>query len=198
MRSFTGFVCCFNCHSTVTDWIRAELLFSWSFIHFFCWKVHVSVGDCCSWCLWWLMGELQQHMLKPKGNALVFSIDINQYMGLAHYRANSFKAIFTIFYIFSYFHKLPLIAFIWEIFLTISGWFYCKPISIFYARQYMYMKYIFRLIYCKPISIFYTLQYIHMKYIIRIFYDWFVRLIFTIDSLQLFMFPAIRLSLIGL
>ena len=58
------------------------------------------------------MGELQQHMLKPKGNALIFTIDINQYMLLANYRANPFKAIFTIFYIFSHFHKLPLIAFI--------------------------------------------------------------------------------------
>ena len=43
---FTGFAWLFNCHSTVTDRIRVELLISWFFHPFFCWKVHVSVGDC--------------------------------------------------------------------------------------------------------------------------------------------------------
>ena len=161
MRSFTGFVCCFNCHSTVTDWIRAELLFSWSFIHFFCWKVHVSVEDCCSWCLWWLMGELQQHRLKPKGNALVFSIDINQYMGLAHYRANSFKAIFTIFYIFSYFHKLPLIAFIWRDIPNHSRFDFIVSQSVFSMHFNIYMKYIFRI------------------FLRLIFYDWFIAVVYV-------------------
>ena len=56
-------------------------------------------------------GITTTYFKKPKGNALIVSIGINQYMLLANYRANPFKAIFYNSYVFSHFHNLPLIAF---------------------------------------------------------------------------------------